>query len=150
MDKILPQNIAKKDLFRFDEKIARNIPQHEIKKINESLYGKYDLVIKYRPDLNIVSDNVFSEDITKNVKRAVQMMNPEIKNTNKQLFGDMWQDFELDQSNRVFFSTANTKIQPGDQSAFGQYLYGYMPSAKESNPDGNMQRFADAYRYTLY
>jgi len=90
------------------------------------------------------------EDITKNVKKAVQMMNPDIKNTNKQLFGDMWQDFELDQSNRVFFSTANTKIQPGDQASFGKYLYGNMPSAKESTPDGNMQRYADSYRYTLY
>jgi hypothetical protein len=90
------------------------------------------------------------EDITKNVKKAVQMMNPEIKNTNKQLFGDMWQNFELDQSNRVFFSTPNTKIQPGDQASFGKYLYGNMPSAKESTPDGNMQRYADSYRYTLY
>ncbi len=90
------------------------------------------------------------EDITKNVKKAVQMMNPDIKNTNKQLFGDMWQDFELDQSNRVFFSTANTKIQPGDQASFCKYLYGNMPSAKESTPDGNMQRYADSYRYTLY
>jgi hypothetical protein len=90
------------------------------------------------------------EDITKNVKKAVQMMNPDIKNTDKQLFGDMWQDFELDQSNRVFFSTANTKIQPGDQASFGKYLYGNMPSAKESTPEGNMQRYADSYRYTLY
>jgi hypothetical protein len=98
------------------------------------------------PSFNVVVE----EDITKNVKKAVQMMNPEIKNTNKQLFGDMWQDFELDQSNRVFFSTANTKIQPGDQSAFGQYLYGYMPSAKESNSDSALARVQDSYRYTLY
>jgi hypothetical protein len=43
------------------------------------------------------------EDITKNVKRSIQSMNPGIKNTNKQLYGDLWQNFELDQSNRVFF-----------------------------------------------
>jgi hypothetical protein len=90
------------------------------------------------------------EDITKNVKRSVQMMNPGIKNTNKQLFGDLYQEFELDQSNRVFFSTPNTNVQPGDQASFGQYLYGFMPSAKESTPEGNMQRIADNYRYTLY
>lgn len=90
-----------------------------------------------------------SEDITKNVKRAVQMMNPGIKNTNKQLFGDLFQNFELDQSNRQFFSTSNTKIS-NDQGAFSQYLYGAMPSAKEDSPDGNIQRVKDNYRYTLY
>lgn len=90
------------------------------------------------------------EDITKNVKRAVQMMNPGIKNTNKQLYGDIFQEFELDQSNRSFFSTANTCVQPGDQASFGQFLYGTMPSAKESTPEGNMQRIADNYRYILY
>ena len=90
------------------------------------------------------------EDITKNVKKAVQMMNPDIKNTDKQLFGDMWQEFELDESNRLFYSTANTRVEPGDQSSFGRYLYGNMPSAKESTPEGNMQRYADSYRYTLY
>ena len=98
------------------------------------------------PSFNVDVD----EDITKNVKRSVQMMNPGIKNTNKQLFGDLWQQFELDQSNRQFFSTPNTRVQPGDQSSFGQFLYGTMPSAKESTPEGNMQRYADAYRYTLY
>ena len=42
------------------------------------------------------------QDITKNVKRAVQMMNPGIKNTNKQLFGDIWQNFQLDNFLRPF------------------------------------------------
>ena len=35
------------------------------------------------------------EDITKSVKKSVQMMNPGIKNTNKQLFGDLWEQFQL-------------------------------------------------------
>ena len=89
------------------------------------------------------------EDITTNVKKAVQMMNPSIKNTNKQLYGDLWQEFELDQSNRAFFSTANTRVE-NDQSSFAQFLFGNMPSAKESTPEGNMQREKDNYRYTLY
>jgi hypothetical protein len=97
------------------------------------------------PSFNVDVD----EDITKNVKRAVQMMNPGIKNTNKQLFGDLWQQFELDQSNRVFYSTPNTRIT-NDQGAYGNFLYGNMPSAKEDTPDGNMQRVKDNYRYTLY
>jgi hypothetical protein len=97
------------------------------------------------PSFNVDVD----EDITKNIKKAVQMMNPGIKNTNQQLYGDLWQQFELDQSNRAFFSTANTRVE-NDQSAYSQFLYGFMPSAKESTPDGNMQREKDNYRYTLY
>ena len=98
------------------------------------------------PSFNVDCD----EDITKNIKRSVQMMNPGIKNTNKKLFGDLFQEFELDQSNRAFFSTANTRVQPGDQASFAQYLYGTMPSAKESTPEGAFARVQDNYRYTLY
>jgi hypothetical protein len=97
------------------------------------------------PSFNVDCD----EDITKNVKRAVQMMNPGIKNTNKQLFGDLWQQFQLDNSNRVFYSTPNTRVT-NDALSFGNFLYGNMPSAKEDTPDGNMQRVKDNYRYTLY
>jgi len=98
------------------------------------------------PSFNVDVD----EDITKNVKRAVQMMNPGIKNTSKQLYGDLYQEFELDQFSRQLYSTPNSRIQPGDQASFSQYLYGTMPSAKESTPDGNMQRIKDNFRYTLY
>lgn len=88
------------------------------------------------------------EDITKNVKRTVQMLNPGIKNTNKQLFGDLWQQFELDKSNRQFYSTPNTRIT-NDGGAFGQFLYGNMPSAKESTPEGNLQRYKDNSRWIM-
>ena len=97
------------------------------------------------PSFNVSVD----EDITKNVKRSVQMMNPSIKNTNKQLFGDLWQQFELDQSNRVFYSTPNTNVQPGDQASFSQYLYGNMPSAKESTPEGAFARVQDNWRWQM-
>jgi len=88
-------------------------------------------------------------DITTNVKKAIQRMNPTIDNTNKQLFGDMWQNFQLDQSNRIFYSTPNTRVA-NDQSAYANFLYGLMPSAKESNALGNMERVKDNYRYILY
>jgi hypothetical protein len=86
-----------------------------------------------------------SEDITKDVKRTVQSLNPEITNTNKQLYGDLFQKFELDQSNRVFFSTANTKVT-SDQGAFAEFLYGNMPSAKEGDTFALLQ---DNYRHVL-
>jgi hypothetical protein len=90
------------------------------------------------------------EDITKNVMRSVQRMNSGIDNTNHQLYDSLWDKFDLDQSNRVFYSTANTQVQPGDQASFGKYLYGEMPSSKESNALGAWQREKDSYRYTLY
>lgn len=90
------------------------------------------------------------EDITKNIKKSVQMMNPGIKNTNKQLYGDLWQQFELDNSNRVFYSTANTRVA-NDQGAYAQFLYNDLKySAKESTPEGAIARLQDNYRYTLY
>jgi len=90
------------------------------------------------------------ENITKNVKKAVQFMNPGIKNTNKQLYGDLWNNFELDQSNRLFYSTANTRVA-NDQGAFAQYLYSDLKySGKESTPEGAIARVQDNYRYTLY
>jgi hypothetical protein len=98
------------------------------------------------PSFNVDVD----EDITKNVKKTVQMLNPGIKNTNKQLFGDLYQNFELDQSNRQFYSTPYTRVE-NDQSAFGQFLYNDLKySAKESTPEGAIARVQDSYRYTLY
>ena len=98
------------------------------------------------PSFNVDVD----EDITKNVKRAVQMMNPGIKNTSKQLYGDLYQEFELDQFSRQLYSTPNSRVQPGDQSSFSHFLYGDMPSSKESNFASALQREKDSYRYTLY
>jgi hypothetical protein len=91
-----------------------------------------------------------SEDITRNIKKTVQMLNPEIKNTDKQLFGDMFQEFELDQSNRQFFSAPNTRVM-NDQGAFAKYLYEDLKfSSKESTPEGAIARVQDLFRYNLY
>jgi hypothetical protein len=98
------------------------------------------------PSFNVDVD----ESITKNVKRAIQMMNPGIKNTNKQLFGDLYQEFELDNCLRVFNSTPNSRVE-NDQSAYAQYLYNDLKySGKESTPEGAIARVQDNYRYTLY
>ena len=39
---------------------------NELKKENEEIKGKYDLVIKYRPDINITSE-IFNKDLTKDL-----------------------------------------------------------------------------------
>ena len=96
----------------------------------------------FNPDVEI--------DITKSVKKAVQFMNPGIKNTDKQLYSSIWDDFELTQSNRAFYSTPNTRVE-NDQGAFAQFLYNDLKySGKESTPEGAITRVMDSYRYTLY
>lgn len=88
-----------------------------------------------------------SEDIRKNIKKTVQMLNPTIKCTNKQLFSTLGDNFELDQSIRRFVPTANTKVT-NDQTAFANYLYSDMKySGKENTIYGAIARVQDNYRY---
>lgn len=86
------------------------------------------------------------EDINVSTKKMVQTLNPGIKNTNKQLYGDLGEQFEFDQSQWSFYSTPNTKI-PNDQGAFADYLYGDMPSCRDGNAFACVQ---DNIRYNLY
>jgi hypothetical protein len=88
------------------------------------------------------------DDINASVKKQTQMLNPGIINTNKQLYGDLKDNYDLDNSMMRFYATANTKIC-NDQGAYGDYLYGGMYSAKESTPEGAMMRVKDNYRYIL-
>lgn len=88
---------------------------------------------------------VVAENITSSIKKAVQSMNPTIDNTNQQLFGGLYNQFDLDQSNRAFYSTAITTI-PNDQGAYASFLYGTMPSGKLDAA----QRVKDNLRYLLY
>jgi hypothetical protein len=98
------------------------------------------------PSFNVDVD----DNINTNIKNSVQLMNPEIDNTNKQLFGDLTGNFDLDQSNRAFFSTANTKVV-NDQGAFANFLYSDLKySSKDSTSEGAIARVQDSYRYTLY
>jgi hypothetical protein len=88
------------------------------------------------------------DDINASVKKQTQMLNPGIKNTNKQLYGDLKDNYDLDNSMMRFYSTANTRVT-SDQNSFANYLYGSMYSAKESTPEGAMMRVKDNYRYIL-
>ena len=105
--------------------------------------------IKYDPDRKSAppafNPQVY-EDITTSTKKMVQDLNPSIINTNKQLFGDLYEQFNLDQSNRVFFSNANTRVA-NDQGAFAEYLYGDMPSCRNGDAVACVQ---DNFRYNLY
>ena len=86
------------------------------------------------------------ETITDKTKKMVQYLNPGIKNTNQQLYGDLGEKFELDQSMSRFYSTPNTKI-PNDQGAYAQFLYGNMPSCRDGDAFACVQ---DNLRYNNY
>jgi hypothetical protein len=86
------------------------------------------------------------EDINNNTKDMIQSLNPSIKNTNKQLFGDLGEKFEFDQSQRAFYSTANTRVA-SDQGAYAQFLYGDMPSCRGGDAMACVQ---DNPRYNMY
>jgi hypothetical protein len=86
------------------------------------------------------------EDINNSTKKMIQSLNPGIKNTNKQLFGDLGEQFEFDQSMIQYYSTPNTKVV-NDQGAFADFLYGDMPSCKDGD---TIQCVKDNFRYNLY
>jgi hypothetical protein len=88
------------------------------------------------------------DDINSATKKQTQMLNPGIINTNKQLYGDLKNNYDLDKSMMRFYATANTKIC-NDQGAFSQYLFGNMYSSKESTPEGALMRQKNSYRYIL-
>ena len=79
------------------------------------------------------------DEITSSVKKQTQMLNPDIINTNKQLYGDLYDSYTLDNSMMRFYSTANSKVA-NDQGAFQNYLFGAMYSSKEDTPEGALMR----------
>ena len=85
------------------------------------------------------------ENINKASKKTVQFLNPGIKNTNKQLFGDLADNWEFDWSMRNFYSMPNTRVT-NDQGAYAEYLYGNMPSCKDGSSFACVQ---DNLRYIL-
>ena len=87
-------------------------------------------------------------DIDKSVKGQTQMLNPSIVNTNKQIYGDLHANYDLDNSLMRFYSMPNTRVT-NDANAYAQYLYGNMPSGKSSGPDGAFARVQNNYRYIL-
>ena len=116
--------------------------------LKELLKTEYNETQKKNPMGNVllteISDNplrknappafnsVITDDINNATKKTVQMLNPGIKNTNVQLYGDLAEKIEFEDSMRPFYSTPNTKVV-NDQTAFAEYLYGNMPSCKEGD-----------------
>lgn len=89
-----------------------------------------------------------SNSINNAVMRQTQILNPEIENTDNQIYGDLWEKYNLDNSLMQFYSTSNTRVT-SDQGAFAEYLYGNMYSSKESGIEGEVMRIKDNYRHIL-
>jgi len=102
-----------------------------------------------RPSAAPAFNTEVNDKINNSVKRQTQMLNPSIDGTNNQIYGDLYENYNLDNSMMRFYTTANTRVA-NDQGAYGQWLYGNMPSAKEDNIEGNIQRVKDNLRYNLY
>jgi hypothetical protein len=132
--------------------------------LNEFVNEKYKTGSKYNPLSNVLLTEIMdnpdrssappsfnpdvSSDIRKNVKKMVQMLNPTIKCSNKQLFSTLGDNFDLDQSIRQFVPTANTRVT-NDQGAYAQYLYSDMKySGKDNTIYGAIARVQDNVRYT--
>jgi hypothetical protein len=86
------------------------------------------------------------DEIDTAVKKQTQMLNPSIINTNKQLYGDLKSNYDLDKSMMRFYSTPNTRVA-NDANAYAMYLYGNMPSGKSSGPDGTLARVQDNFQW---
>lgn len=86
------------------------------------------------------------DDINKMVKKQTQMLNPGIINTNKQLYGDLKDNYDLDNSMMRFYSTANSRVE-NDQGAYSQWLYGNMISGKSSDSNGALARIQDNWQW---
>ena len=85
------------------------------------------------------------ESIKQNIEQMVLENNPHMKDKQENL----WDQFEGDRANHAFYSTANTRVD-NDQGAYADFLYGNMPSSKESNANGALMRTKNNSRYTLY
>lgn len=86
------------------------------------------------------------DEINSAVKKQTQMLNPEIINTNKQLYGDLYDNYQLDNALMRFYSTANTRVT-NDQGAFSKWLYGDMYSSKEDSPEGALMRVKNNWQW---
>ncbi len=89
---------------------------------------------------------IVQSDIKKAVKKQTQMLHPDIDGTNKQIYGDLLENYNLDKSLARFYSTPNTRVE-NDQGAFANYLYGGMHSSKEETPEGAMMRVKNNGRH---
>jgi hypothetical protein len=152
----------KTDLYNKDDTIDASLKIINPETLKSYLKSDFEEVNKNNPLGNVLLTEIMDkpkrkpappsfstevyEDISNNTKKMIQTLNPGIKNTNQQLFGDLGEKFEFDQSMWQYYSNPNTKI-PNDQGAFADFLYGDMPSCRGGD---DIACVKDNFRYNLY
>jgi len=92
---------------------------------------QYDINRKSAPP---AFNPTIESQINTNTKEMVQKISfPDDPTIADKLFKDLGDDYMFDRSMRNFYTTANTKVVPGDQKAFAEYLYGDMISCKDGD-----------------
>jgi hypothetical protein len=144
---------------------GKNSTNNESNVLNDILQNDFNPVTKKNPMGNVlltdIGDNPerlsappsfnpeVHDTINKQTQKQTQMLYPGIKNTSKQLYGDLYEQYTFDNDMmRNFYSTANTRVA-NDQGAFGEWLYGNMPSSKSSGQDGAFARVQDSQRHIM-
>jgi hypothetical protein len=90
-----------------------------------------------------------SANITNNIKKAIQMLNPGIRNINNKLFGSKWDEFQLDKANRAFYTMPNSQVVNA-QDAFAKYLYDDLKySSHLDTPEGAIARTQNTSRWIM-
>jgi len=74
-------------------------------------------------------NHTIERDIVKKTEDGI-ISNFDDDSIKERLFRDLGDDFDLDQSVRPFYATANTQI-PSDQNAFTKFCYGDMVSCRD-------------------
>ena len=85
----------------------------------------------------------FNPQIVDDINTKIKNKTKEMNGFDNELFSGLGNSVEFEDSMQRFYATASTTI-PNDQGAYGNYLYGDMPSCKEGDP---IQCMKDNYRY---
>jgi uridine kinase len=97
---ILSNNIKENDVLNLWLKYYK---LNDIKNINETKFGKYDLVIKYRPDLSIISDDLFEHYIDGVfIPIDSKIDNDKLRNSNDSYICDIFAYGDSESMNKYF------------------------------------------------
>lgn len=99
--------------------------------LNNVLVSDYDYNVNKKPAPPAFNNNIRNE-ITEQVKKTVQELNPDQPNIVDKLYNNVDNNMHFEQSLRQFTTNPGSTI-PNDQSAFADFCYGSMVSCKEGN-----------------
>ena len=85
-----------------------------------------------RPPAPPAFNSIVKNRIDNETKKMIQTQNSTVKNTNSQLFGNLYEENDFDNSMWNYYANPITTV-PNDQCSFAQFLYGDMTSCKSGD-----------------